>query len=438
MKKALIVTYYWPPDGGGGVQRVSKFCKYLREYGWEPLVLTANSRSSLQQDPSLAKDIAGISEVRRAFSLEPHLLYNCLQRIAGRSGAQTKKPAAGGSKSRAIRLAGEYIRLNLFIPDSRRGWLHFAVKEGLRILHKHNPEVIFSTAPPYTAHLIARKLKEKSNLPWVADFRDPWTENLAYNTVPRLRPVRAITRRMEHNTLMQADCVLTVGSGLRELLQSKLPAKEQSKIQVIPNGYDREDIRTPAQKTDPGRFILSLYGTAYINGFPYEVFQAAQKLANTDSAFASELLFRLVGKTPTDIRARLCQYVPEQNLNVESYIPHESMLDMIYQPQILLLIINDLPDNRLVITGKIFDYLPTGNPILGIGPPDGDAAKILKETGAGRMFDYGDRRGIENFLAECRAQWKQGRLGKGVQSFPAYERSSLTKALADTFENLAR
>jgi glycosyltransferase involved in cell wall biosynthesis len=432
MKKVLVITYYWPPAGGGGVQRVAKFCRYLGAFGWEPVVLTAQESGFAQLDPSLNADIEGVRGVYRAAD---RMSLGALRRaLSGR-----KSPTAGAKvssrrprRSRLVQLLAEWVRLNLFIPDSRVGWLGPALRRGEEIIRREAPSLIFSSAPPYTAHLVAMRLKQRTGLPWIADFRDPWMENHTYNTVPRLGVVKWRTRRLEHRVLDEADRVVSVGRTLSSLLSSKLPPARKDRCVTITNGYDQADVLPVAAA--PDRFRLSYFGTIYDDGFPSTLLRALQELSAEDDSFARDFLLQITGHLSAGIHQLISEALSPANLSVNPYLPHRQMLTDLYRPQLLILLVNRIPTNRLIITGKLLDYLPTGNPVLGIGPVEGDAAAILAETQTGTLFDYEDLAGVKRFVRDQYARWRTGTLNTGAKALPAYERKTLTGQLAGVFD----
>lgn len=436
MKKVLFITCYWPPAGGGGVQRGVKFCKYLRDFGWEPVILTVQDGYAAQIDPSLERDVRGDMRIYRTPILEPHKLFNRIKRPETRGAEKLVLDKSHARRARWIQTIGNYIRLNLFIPDARIGWLHYAVREGRKIMRDESPDAIISTSPPYTAHRIARRLQRAFHRPWIADFRDPWVENIQYNDVPRLGIVKALNRRMERETLQHADRVITVGRHIGRLLQSKLPPDRRNKVAVITNGYDTDDVREVAPPENADVFYLSYYGTIYGNGFIPDLFEGIRRTAQRHPAFAERYRLKLTGAIPPERRDLIIDRIPPEKIDARNYIPHDDALRELYQPQVLLMTINRVPHNELIITGKIFDYLPTGNPILAVGPPDSDAAPILKDSGAGHMFDYGDYDGMERFLMEQFDAWKKGTLNRGPRHIPAYDRKNLTAQLAAVLDGL--
>jgi hypothetical protein len=433
MKKALIITYYWPPAGGSGVQRVTKFCKYLNQFGWEPIVLTVDGGEFGNIDSSLVKDVQHIRSIYRAPSWEPHSIYRRLMGGSRNRARNDIKYGHSNNTKKYLRLLGEYIRLNLFIPDSRIGWLHGAVKKGLKAIEEHQPEIIFSTAPPYTSHLIGLKLKKKTGLPWITDFRDPWLENHAYNTVPRLNIVKYINKRLEHKVLKSSDRIICVGNQMRKLLSSKLPPLEMDKCFVITNGYDNRDVKNI--NYIPQKFYISHFGPMYFRRFPLNLFLTIKEIIENDANFKRDCKLRFCGGSEPAVQQHLHNMFEERNLSINDYLQHDEILDLIFQPQLLILTIDKVPLNELIITGKVFEYITTGNPILGVGPTKGDAAHILHESTTGQMIDYNDTHSMHNFIRNAFESWKEETLNKGLNYFEVYERRHLTKQLAALFDN---
>ncbi len=430
MKKVLLITYYWPPAGGGGVQRIAKFAKYLPAFGWQPVVLTVEGGNFPDADSSLTKDVAAAEHVFRVHSLEPHSIYRRLRGLGSNSSHKTDPALSGHS------FIAELIRLNLFIPDSRIGWRAPAVRKALEIVSDLQPSMILSSAPPYTAHLIALTLKNKCRIPWVADFRDPWVENFTYNTVPRLPPVKMINKRMEARVIKNADRIVSVGEQLDSLLRSKAPHSDTDKFAVINNGFDPEDIPSIQRERSP-YFTIGYYGTMYPQGFPHVLFEAFSDLRTEKPDIIKNMKVRLTGKIDAGLYKRFQEVVPSSGLTHTPYIPHMEMLQEAHKEQLLLLIINKVPHDKLIITGKLFDYLPTSNPVLAIGPENGDAARIIKNTECGSIHGPDDRNGIKKAICEAYDNWKKGRLLRHHRSIAGYSRIKQAEQMAHIFELLS-
>ena len=434
MKRVLVICYYWPPAGGVEVHRVIKFCKYLANYGWQPQILTVKDGNFASRDDGLGADVAHLSSVFRASSLEPHALFKKLSGGGRREdGGGPLTPGPLTARQRTTHKLGEYIRLNAFIPDSRIGWYPFAVRKGLEVIAAEAPDLIFSTAPPYTVHLVAKQLKKKTGLPWVADFRDPWVENFAYNTVPRLPPVRKLNGRMEMGVLADADRVICATPQQVEIQSAKRPRAERDKFHLITNGYDPEDACV-AESSD--HFYLSYFGSMSLQRVPARALEVLRALCEDNNDFAKNCRLRVIGRVSSEAIDRLRAAIPEPNLILQSYIPYKELAPLKYMNQVMLVTVDTVPFNELIIPAKVFDFLPTGNPILAIAPVAGDTARLLKATGVGRAFDYEDADGMRSFILEKYAAWKSGSLGQGPTRRPEYEREALTARLASIFDGL--
>ena len=426
MKRVLVITYYWPPAGGSGVQRVAKFCKYLPRFGWEPVVLTVREGTYFAMDPSLEKDLCHIREVHKARSVELH-------RITGRAGDGKSNASLLSPKGTLLRHFLELARLNLLIPDARIGWYPNAVHMGQRVCKTNRIDLIFSSCPPFTTHLVAKRIRNKCRLPWVADFRDPWVEQACYNTVFRNIITFELNKRLELSVLKTADVVVTVGKKMRDLLASKA---SRPRIETITNGYDEADF-SGHENPSSTFFYLSYFGTLHDTQKPEPFFKALSTLSSSHKAFNRDFRIRFVGNISSETLRKVNTMFGREQWSWIKYLEHEEMIRMLQEEQVLVLLVNRVPHNRLIITGKIFEYLRTGNPVLGIGPEDSEASDILKETGAGQMFDYADTDRTADFILSQYEKWKEARLKGAGRHFPKYERVSQTAMLADLFDQLA-
>lgn len=407
------------------MQRVAKFCKYLPRFGWEPVVLTVRHGNYVSTDSSLEKDIRQVRKVYKARSVEPHRISRLGS--VGTSNADLLSP-----KRTALRHFLELVRLNFFVPDSRIGWFPYAVRMGDRMCKSHKISLIFSTCPPYTTHLVARRLKNKFHLPWVADFRDPWLEQARYNTVYRNILTFQLNRKLEKSVLKTADAVVAVGQKMQELLKSKVSGL---RMKTIPNGYDESDF-AGSNNHSGHLFNLSYFGTLHNQQTPNALFKALSILSSSHRAFNRDFRIRFVGDISSDTLRIAKTVFSAERWSWIRYLEHEAVIRMLQEEQVLILLVNRVPNNRLIITGKIFEYLRTGNPILGVGPEDGEAGDILKKTGAGQMFDYAETDRIKDFISCQYKKWKEGELRRTAMYFPKFERSYQTAMLASLFDRL--
>ncbi|MCU0459737.1 MAG: glycosyltransferase [Bacteroidales bacterium] len=422
--KVLIITYYWPPSGGAGVQRWLKFTKYLPSAGWIPVILTVKPEYAAYpfRDESLYGEIPVDVEVHRTKALNYFALYNK---------DQSKIPHAGfasgdgkGLKSAVSR----FIRGNFFIPDPRRGWNRYAYRKACELIKSENITHIITTSPPHSTQLIGLRLKRRfPGLKWIADLRDPWTEIYYYDMFRPSLPARMIDRELEKRVLTRADRLITVGHTLASAFAEKADAAEDKTV-VLPNGFDEEDFQGLTGSV-PERFTITYVGTlspAYpVRGF----IDAVRDLKINDMP----VVLRFVGTVPGDIRSQFPADVNGQNPEFISYCEHPEAIRHMMNSSMLLLIIPDHRSNRSILTGKIFEYLATEKPILFLGPDDGDAARLLKLCGYQGIFGYDDVQGIRDFIIRVAEGKSVKRSGHHLE----YSRRALSVKLGEILDRLA-
>ncbi len=429
MKKVLIITYYWPPAGGAGVQRALKFVKYLPQFGWQPIVLTVQNPDSPVEDKSLAADIPNECKVYKTKSLEPFEIY---KKFIGKS-KNKKIPADVLLKKENASIKeklAQWIRVNLFIPDAKIGWKYFAVKEGIKIVNKENIDIIFSTSPPQTAGLIARSIAEKTNKKWIADFRDPWMEIVYYQNIKRSAFTKFFDAKLEEKVLSSADGIVSISKGLIDLLKTKA----NNKFCLIPNGYDESDFEEIQQEKNT-EFTIAYTGSMSDNRVPYPLLQALKRIIYNDGI--KDIKLRIVGRaTP-----RLTGLINKEGLGnyfiFTSFLPHKESTKILQGSDALLLVIDDVPDNEGFLTGKIFEYLGCKKPVFAIGPVNGDANKILQETNSGEMVDYKDNEGAYRLLKQLYEDWKTN-TSRFTFKVEQFSRKNLTKKLVQVFEETVK
>ena len=429
MKKVLIITYYWPPAGGAGVQRALKFVKYLPQFGWQPIVLTVQNPDSPVEDKSLAADIPNECKVYKTKSLEPFEIY---KKFIGKS-KNKKIPADVLLKKENASIKeklAQWIRINLFIPDAKIGWKYFAVKEGINIVNKENIDIIFSTSPPQTAGLIARSIAEKTNKKWIADFRDPWMEIVYYQNIKRSAFTKFFDAKLEEKVLSSADGIVSISKGLIDLLKTKA----NNKFCLIPNGYDESDFEEIQQEKNT-EFTIAYTGSMSDNRVPYPLLQALKRIIYNDGI--KDIKLRIVGRaTP-----RLTGLINKEGLGnyfiFTSFLPHKESTKILQGSDALLLVIDDVPDNEGFLTGKIFEYLGCKKPVFAIGPVNGDANKILQETNSGEMVDYKDNEGAYRLLKQLYEDWKTN-TSRFTFKVEQFSRKNLTKKLVQVFEETVK
>ena len=432
MKRVLIITYYWPPSGGSGVQRWLKMSKYLPENDWQPVIYTTENAEYPIVDPSLEKDVMPGMEVIRRPIFEPYTFYKKFLGIKKEEtikvgfASETKK---NGWKARLAM----WVRGNLFIPDARRWWVEPSVKYLKNYLKEHPVDAIISTGPPHSMHLIAMKLRKELGIPWIADFRDPWTEIDYYDELHLTRWADRKQHKLERKVLTQADKVVTIGwdcaRGLGRL--------GNRNVRVIPNGYDWET--DTGQQTAPlsQEFTLTHLGVITPSRNAPLLWAALKELKDENTEFGKDLKLKLIGQVDQSVVQNLKATGLMDNTEIVAHIPHEEVQQEQQSSQVLLLLINNTPNAKGILTGKLFEYLSSGRPILCIGPEDGDAARILRETHAGTTIGFDDKDRIKATLLSHYNRYKKHELTSSTTDcIQQYSRRSLSQKYASLLETV--
>jgi glycosyltransferase involved in cell wall biosynthesis len=383
-RRVLIITYYWPPSGGAGVQRWLKFAKYLSDYGWELVIYTPENPEIPVRDASLLNDVNPKIKVLTTKVWEPYQYYKKLLRIDKNEGINSSFVSERKKPKRLESLA-VWIRGNFFIPDARRFWIKPSIKYLSHYLRENPVDVIVSTGPPHSMHLIAQKLQQKLGIPWLADFRDPWTNIDFYHQLKLTRAADRRHHRLEKLVLTTADQVVVISEGMKKDFARMVDRS----YQVITNGYDSDDLPTEIPKPDH-KFSIAHMGTLAKSRNPDKLWEVLSELVQKYETFAGALEIKLIGKVDYYVKESLQRHGLESFVVIEPYLNHNQVALQQQRTQILLLLINNTPNARMILTGKLFEYMAAGRPILCIGPTDGDAAKILQETGCGDTFDFDD------------------------------------------------
>ena len=409
MKNVLIITYYWPPSGGPGVQRILKFSKYLPKYGWNPIILTVKEGDFPVKDISLKSNISD-SDVYYSKSFSFHKIFNYLL-------GKKSTPAYQLSSSKTDNIITKifrWIRFNLIVPDGRIGWYPNAVKIGSKIIRSNDIRVLFSSAPPYTTHLIAKTLSKKYNIPWAADFRDPWTDYYYYEN-KRLWITSIIDKHLEKKVINSANALITVSKTISE--------NYKKGFIVIYNGYDEEDFNL-VEKKENSRIIISHVGTMSKNQNPSYFFDAVHQLNNDGNKYQIDLIGSVHPDIINDIKINGYDYF----INLVEYLPHHKAIIKMCQSDFLLLIITNVNKNMGLISAKIFEYIRSGSKIIMIGPPGGDAEKIINETNSGFCFDYHEKDTFKEILTKNNF--------KDTENYSKYSRENSTRLLADILNKI--
>ncbi len=419
MNRVLIITYYWPPSGGSGVQRWLKMSKYLPENGWQPVVYTADGAEYPVEDLSLEKDVAPETEVIRRKIVEPYSFYKKFLGIKKDEKIKAGFINEGKKKSSWKENISIWLRGNLFIPDARCWWIRPSVRFLKKYLESNPVDAIISTGPPHSMHLIAKELHKKFNIPWIADFRDPWTDIDFYNDLHLTKLADKKHHRLEKSVLDSANAIVTVGHSCAEGLR-KICGRD---INVITNGYDFDINQTESDVKQTEKFTLSHIGIIGANRNPIVFWEAVSELVRENKDFANDLDIRLIGQIDQSVVDLIKTNNIENYVEIIPYIPHSEVIDKQKESQVLLLFINNTPNAKSVLTGKLFEYMASGRPILSIGPSDGDTATILNDTKTGINVDFDDKEKMKNEL---------------LSLYKKYRDNELTTSYKDSVEKFSR
>ncbi len=429
MKKVLIITYYWPPGAGAGVFRWLKFAKYLRDFGWEPIIYTPENPESPDTDLSLEYDIPEDVRVLKRRIWEPYTLY---KRLSGKK--NDTKIQAGFLNEEAppgmVDKLSAWLRGNLFIPDARKFWISPSIRFLAKWLQKNHVDAIVSTGPPHSMHMIALRLKNIFNMPWMADFRDPWTQIDFYDKLMLTAWADKKHKRLEKQVLKHADAIVTVSKswalGLEKLANRN--------IHVITNGYDPDDLKNLPQYVH-GDFSITHLGAMNADRNPLVFWKALSALLKELPLLPNKLKIALIGKTDFSVRQSLKKYELLQYTTFIPYLEHEEALARAALSAILLLPLNNTLNVKGIAPGKLYEYLALRRPIFCTGPANGDAAQIIRETQSGVCINFDDFVSCKNKLFDFFEKHQKRQLLLEKKSIAAYSRKALSKRIAELMNN---
>lgn len=443
-KKVLIISYYWPPSGGSGVQRWLKFTKYLRDFGWEPVIYTPDNPEFMSVDNTLEAEIPqGVQVIRREI-FEPYSLYKM---FTGKKGKSIKPGfiGGGGSGARAFPLKEKislFIRSNLFIPDPKCMWIIPSAIFLKKYLRENPVDAIVSTGPPHSMHLIAKRVAKATGIPWLADFRDPWTKMYNFKYMRYSAPVRYIHSVLEKGVVTKASAVLTVTNtiagelqAVRDLTNIVYSRQRLPKVEVITNGYDHADFPEGAAELDK-EFTITYTGLFVRTQNPAILWKVLGEKVKADPAFAASLKIKLIGHSDGAILDDIHSNDLWENLEQFDYMSHDKITQVQRNSQILLLGGGMEPESKGILTGKFFEYLAARRPILGFGPKGGDMDIALSECEAGEMFDYGNEAGCRLWIEQRYAEYLAGGVGSVCGNIEQYSRKVLTGRLANMLDRM--
>ena len=431
MKKVLIISYYWPPAGGIAVHRCLKFAKYLREFGWEPVICTADNPEYPVLDKGNFKDVPGGATILKTKIWEP---YNLFKFITGKKKEERihnifleeEKPSFGHK-------LGIWIRGNIFIPDARKFWIRPSVKFLTTYLKETPVDVLFTNGPPQSTHMIAYGVKKKTGIPWLADFQDPWTQ-VDYFPQLMLNPIsQKIHETKEQHVFRWADKVTICSDTWKRDLESI----GANNVGVIVWGYDEDDfknINVPLSQ----KFTLSHYGSLGPDRNAKILWKALSIIAAENEQFKNELEIELAGFVGHAIIDELESLGLKSNLRLFEHLSRKETLERMHRSQALMLILNNMPNVNGRLPGKLFEYLASRRPILVIGPEESDASKIVLGVNAGSTCGFHDLDATIKTVNEFYEKFKQGKLVSNQTDISQYSNRNLTKKLARYLDQIIK
>ncbi|MFM7637351.1 MAG: glycosyltransferase family 4 protein [Crocinitomicaceae bacterium] len=431
MKKVLIITYYWPPSGGSGVQRWLKFVKYFRDFGIEPIVLTVDPDFATfpNFDYTLQNEIPEEIEIHKTKAKSPFALY-----LKVRQKEVPKVGFSGEKKPGLTEKIMRFIRGNFFIPDARIGWNSFALDKAREIIITNNIEYVITTSPPHSTQMIGLALKNEFNVKWIADLRDPWTEIYYNKELYRTRFAKKKDYRLEQACLQKADKIVVVSQEIKRHFGADR-TEILNKISVIPNGFDEDDfLKVESEEltnkiemesgnlksefsTDKVISYVGNLGEQYpIKGFLEAFSEVLKKESNWRLQF--------VGNCHFGVKTIIEKLNISKSVTFIPYVNHIEAIEYMSKAKILLLIIPEIENNKGILTGKLFEYLATGNPIINIGPKDGDAATILSENAISSTVDSNESDKMVEFILNSHNKLD------AIKRSDKFSRRNLTKEMA--------
>lgn len=427
-KKVLIITYYWPPAGGPGVQRWLKFVKYLPDFEIEPIVFIPENANYPIIDSNLNSEIDSKTLIIRSKISEPYKFARFFSKNV------TKTISSGiipnKKKQSVLEKFFLYVRGNFYIPDARIGWVKPSVLAIEKFIDENSVDLIITTGPPHSLHLIGLDLKQKLNCKWFADFRDPWTTIGYHKDLKLTNASKDKHLRLEKEVLNAADHILVTSPTTKKEF-SRLTAKP---ISVITNGYDVEYVKKKPLDT---KFSIAHIGSFLSERNPRVFWKALAELIKENESFKLDFELKLIGKLSQEVLNTIEEFRLTDYLNNLGYLSHNEAVIEQKCSQVLLLIEIDSEDTIGIIPGKLFEYMAAERPILAIGPEGADFSDIIKETNSGAFFTYDQKDQIKQQILKSYELYKQNNLKVYSLGLQYYSRKKLTEKLANIIKKEA-
>jgi len=436
MKRVLIICYYWPPAGGPGVQRWLKFVKYFRDFGVTPIVFAPAGAYYPLQDDSLVAEVPKGVEVIRFPVREPYRFAKWISKKRTRTMSSGIISERNPSFLEKLML---FVRGNLFIPDARVGMVKPALEFLRDFLSQNTIDTIITTGPPHSTHLIGLRLRKELNIPWIADFRDPWTAIHYHRSLHLTRSSAKKHKALEREVLNTADAIVVTSPNTKK----EFAAITQKPISVITNGYDVPELLSETTTAgeeirripDP-KFTIVHIGSLLSNRNPIFLWKVLSELINSYPKFADNCRIKLVGATSKEVIMSLFEFGLEHHFDDSGYVSHSEAIQLQRNAQVLLLVEMDRSETKAIIPGKLFEYLYAGRPIIALGPEGSDIEGIINETRSGRFFNYSEKEQLKEQLLQYFDDYLNDNLNVDSENIKKYSRRELTKKMVEIVINV--
>ena len=421
-KKLLIITYYWPPAGGPGVQRWLKFVKYLPDFDVQPIVFVPENPTYPIVDSNLVSEVSDKAIILKTPIFEPYQLASFLSKN------KTKKISSGiipnQKKQSFLEKLMLWVRGNLFIPDARVFWVKPSVAYLEKYIRENEIDTVITSGPPHSLHLIGLELKQKMNLKWLADFRDPWT-TIGYHKSLRLSQYAAKKhKQLESQVLNSADTIIVTS----KTTKAEFQALTTKPIEVITNGFDVEKVDKQTLDT---KFSLAHIGSFLSERNPKILWESLVELCTEIPDFKSHLEIKLIGAISQEVLETIEQFGLNLFLNNLGYVSHAEAVAHQRKSQVLLLIEINSEETKSILPGKLFEYMVSERPIVAIGPKDSDFAEIITNTNTGVFFEYSEKAKLKQTIHEYYNQFLEAKLQSHAVGLQQYSRKNLTQQLVE-------
>ncbi len=427
LKKVIIITYYWPPSGGSGVQRFLYFTKYLREFGWEPIIFTVENGAYSIYDEKLVSEIPKDIEVIKRKAWEPNQLFKA---FTGRKKTASIDSSIFKDKKKSIlNNLAIWIRGNFFIPDARMFWIKPSVKTLNKYLESNTVDAIISTSPPQSTHLIAKNVSSKNNIPWLADFRDPWTDIGYFNDLKLGKRAKKKHLKLEKAVMTTANSLVTVS----KVWQKDFEKIREKAVDYIPNGYEPQQTESNVVPNE-NLFTWSYVGVLTDDREPTILWEEIEKLYQSNSEFASKFNLRFVGNISPNIQKNIKKYEFGKQVTFKGNIPKNELHDVFASSNVLLLI--GIPNVRGVLPGKVFEYLNSKKIIFNISEENSEAEYFLTKVKGGLSSSFTNRELTTRHLERLWIKYKNKENVNAID-LEKYSRKNITKELALVLDRIS-